>query len=109
MTIPSVRGVALAALMAALIPTATGCYADAEEQPEYAEGYQPQFYDGYVVYYDDGGRPYYYANGATLFVPETSPVYFGLVNHWHTYGRAYHGWYAHRGYRYRAYRGRGRR
>jgi hypothetical protein len=109
MTIPSVRSVALAALMAALVPTASGCYADAEEEPVYAEGYQPQFYDGYVVYFDDGGRPYYYANGATFFVPQTSPVYFGLVNHWHVYGRAYHGWYAHQGYRYRGYRGRGRR
>jgi hypothetical protein len=109
MTIPTVRGIALAALMAALVPMASGCYADAEEEPAYAEGYQPQFYDGYVVYFDEGGRPYYYANGATFFVPQTSPVYLGLVNHWHVYGRAYHGWYAHRGYRYRGYRARGRR
>jgi hypothetical protein len=105
MNIPSVRGVALAALLAALIPSASGCYAEVDEPPVYAEGYQPQFYDGYVVYYDDIGRPYYYVNGAVVWVPPTAPVYVGLVNHWRVYGRAYHSWYATHGYRYRTYRG----
>jgi hypothetical protein len=85
----SIRGLALVAVMAGLVPMASGCYAEVDTPPEYAEGYQPQFYDGYVIYW----------------VPQSSPLYVGYVNHWRTYGVAYRGWYAHRGYRYRAYRG----
>ena len=57
-------------------------------------------------YYDDVGRPYYYAGGAVAWVPQSSPLYVGYVNHWHAYGPAYHRWYGHYGYRYRAYRRR---
>ncbi len=105
----SIRNLALAVVMAGLVPLATGCYAEVDGPPDYAEGYQPQFYDGYVVYYDDGGRPYYYVNGGVAWVPTSSPLYIGYVNHWRTYGVAYRGWYSHRGYRYRAYRGGYRR
>ena len=61
---PRIRSFALAAVVAGLVPLASGCYAEVDGPPEYAEGYQPQNYDGYVVYYDDGGRPYYYVNGS---------------------------------------------
>jgi hypothetical protein len=105
MPILTVRSIALVALMAVFVPLGSACYAEEDvAPPEYAEGYQPQFYDGYVVYYDDGGRPYYYANGGVAWVPQTSPMYVGLVGHWRAYGPAYRGWYAHRGYRYRSYR-----
>ncbi len=76
--------------------------------PVYYGGYEPAYYDGYVVYYDGVGRPFYYVNGAPFWVPRESQYYGGLLNHWHAYGHAYGGWYAHGGYRYRAYRG-GRR
>jgi hypothetical protein len=100
-----VRSFALVALLAGLVPLASGCYVEADGPPEYAEGYQPQFYDGYVVYYDDGGRPFYHVNGGVVWVPPSSPLYVGYVNHWRTYGGAYRGWYGRHGYRYRSYRG----
>jgi hypothetical protein len=105
----NVRGLALAALMAGFVPLGSACYVEEDvPPPAYAEGYQPQFYDGYVVYYDDVGRPYYYNNGAVFWVPATSPLYIGYVNHWHAYGPAYRSWYGHYGYRYRGYRAGGR-
>jgi hypothetical protein len=102
------RSVLLASVVAGLAAASSACYVEDEgPPPAYAEGYEPMYYDGYVVYYDDVGRPYYYVNGAVLWVPPTSPVYVGLVNHWHMYGPAYRHWYAYHGYRYRGYRYRG--
>ena len=104
----SVRSLALSAVMVGLVPLGSACYVDEDlPPPEYAEGYQPQFYDGYVIYYDEVGRPYYHVNGAVVWVPQTSPLYFGYVNHWHTYGPAYRRWYGHYGYRYHTYHGGG--
>jgi hypothetical protein len=79
-----------------------GCYVE-PEGPVVAEGYQPQMYNGYVVYYDGAGRPYYNYNGATMWIPESSPYYVGYVNHWRAYGPAYNRWYAGYGARYRGY------
>jgi hypothetical protein len=94
--------------VAALAPTVSGCYAEAElPPPAYGVGderYEPQYYDGYVVYYDDYGRPYYYAEGRPVWVRPSSPVYVGLVDHWRVYRPAYHRWYGHYGHRYRTYR-----
>lgn len=102
----TVRGLVLVVLAAGLIPSAA-CYVEEEvvSPPVYADGYQPQFYDGYVVYYDQAGRPFYYVNGAAYWVPVTSTVYVGLVNHWHVYGQAYGHWYANHAFGYRRYRG----
>ena len=103
------RALAVTAVLATAA-LGSGCYSYVDtETPVYAagevDGYAPAYYDGYVVYYDTGGRPYYYDNGgAALWVSTGSPYYPGLVNHWHVYGRAYPGWYAHSGYRYRSYR-----
>src|SRR5580692_1410629 len=72
----------------------------APAEPVAAYGYQPQYYDGAVVYYDAGGRPYYYSNGGAFYVPVQSPYYAGYLNHWRTYGGAYHRWYAGYGRRY---------
>jgi hypothetical protein len=100
-----VRGLALASLMAVFVPLGTGCYAEVDTPPVYAEGgIEPEYYDGYVVYYDDIGRPYYYANGAVVWIPATSPYYGRYVAHWRAYGPRYRTWYANYGYRYRAYR-----
>jgi hypothetical protein len=104
----SLRGVLLAALMAAFVPLGSACYAEDDiPPPEYAaeDGYEPPTYDGYVVYYDDVGRPFYYVNGGVAWIPATSPFYVGYVNHWRLYGPAYRRWYASRGYAYRGYRG----
>jgi hypothetical protein len=76
--------------------------------PEYVEGYEPPFSDGYVVYYDEVGRPYYYENGAVVWIAPGSPAYARFAYHWRLYGPAYRRWYAHHGYRYRAYRARPR-
>ena len=103
MNLQRFRSIALVALAAALTPLATGCYAEADPEPVYAEGYQPMYYNGYVVYYDDVGRPYYYMNGAVVWVPPTAPIYGRLVAHYRAYGPAYHRWYGHYGYRYRGY------
>jgi hypothetical protein len=81
----------------------SACYVAEVSTPAYVDGYQPQFYEGYVVYYDQLGRPYYYSSGVPYWVPVTSPVYVGLVNHWHVYGPAYGHWYARYGYRSRGY------
>jgi hypothetical protein len=97
-----VRSLMLALAVSVGVPA---CYVE-EDVPLYMEGYQPQFYDGYVVYYDSVGRPFYYEGGTAYWVPATSPLYVGLVNHWNVYGQAYGRWYSHYGYRYRAYRGR---
>jgi len=105
----NIRGFVLAALTAGFVPLGSACYVDEVPPPEYAEGYQPQFYDGYVVYFDEGGRPFYHVNGAVVWVPPTSPLYVGYVNHWHAYGPAYRNWYGHYGYRYHGYRGGGGR
>ena len=43
------------------------------------------------------------------WVPQSSPLYVGYVNHWHAYGPAYRNWYGHYGYRYHGYRAYGRR
>ena len=95
---------ALALLTAASGALSTGCVVEDEvPPPAYVEGYEPMYYDGYVVYYDDVGRPYYYLNGGVAWVPSTSPLYIGFVNHWRLYGPAYHRWYAHYGYRYHGY------
>jgi hypothetical protein len=105
-----IGSLALATLVTVLLaPMSTGCYADdPPPPPDYADGYAPMYYDGYVVYYDDGGRPFYYVNGAVAWIPPTSPFYVGYVDHWRTYGPAYHRWYAHYGQRYTGYsRGRG--
>jgi hypothetical protein len=100
------RTLLLSALVSGLAPLGSACYADEQvPPPEYADsGYQPQYYDGYVVYFDGGGRPYYYENGSVFWVPRSSPLYVGYVNHWHRYGPAYNHWYGHYGYRYRTYR-----
>jgi hypothetical protein len=95
------RHLTFAALLVGMVPM-TGCYVDAQE-PAVAEGYEPQYYNGYVVYYDGVGRPFYYYNGAQMWVPESSPYYYGYVNHWRAYGPAYNRWYAGYGYRYRGY------
>jgi len=88
-------------------PLLSGCYVDATP-PEFAvEGYQPAYCDGYVVYYDAGGRPFYYLPGGGVYwIPANHPYYGELVRHWGVYGHAYSRWYAHSGYRYRAYRRR---
>ncbi|HEY8086622.1 MAG TPA: hypothetical protein VIF09_02220 [Polyangiaceae bacterium] len=100
----SIHGVALAILVATSATCAWGCYVE-DPPPEYAEGYGPMYYDGYVVYYDDDGRPYYHVNGEVVWVPPSSPVYIGLVHHWHHYGPEYRRWYYHHGYRYHGYHG----
>jgi len=90
----------------------SGCYAEAEgtiPPPQYEYGYAPVYYDGYVVYYDEAGRPYYYLNGAVQFVPQTSPLYLGLVAHWNAFGPHYRDWNVHAGERYRTYRFHGHR
>jgi hypothetical protein len=101
-----IRTLLLSGLMLGFIPLGSACYAEEEvPPPEYVDtSYQPQYYDGYVVYYDGVGRPYYYVNGAAVWVPPSSPLYIGFVNHWHRYGPAYGHWYAHYGYRYHGYR-----
>jgi hypothetical protein len=98
----------VAALMAALGTGSVACEVEEEGPPAYG-GYSPEYYDGHVVYFDDGGRPFYYEGGGAVWIPASSPFYVRYVNHWHTYGPAYHGWYVHHGYRYRGYHGRGRR
>jgi hypothetical protein len=101
----TLRSLVVTILMTGLLPSAA-CYVEEEVSPPvYADGYQPQFYDGYVVYYDQAGRPIYYLNGGAYWVPATSPVYVGLVNHWHVYGPAYGRWYVNHGFGYRGYRG----
>jgi hypothetical protein len=103
-----IAGVGILAVGAAL----SGCYAEAAgtiPPPQYEYGYAPVYYDGYVVYYDEGGRPYYYVNGATVYVPQTSPLYVGLVAHWNAFGPRYHDWHVHAGDRYRTYRFHGHR
>jgi hypothetical protein len=104
MTTLKIRALGLAAALMTTV-SISGCYVEAGP-PVVAEGYEPAMYDGYVVYYDEVGRPYYYANGAVVWVPPGAPAYAGLVAHWRAYGPAYHRWYSHYGYRYRAYRGR---
>ncbi|HEY1697108.1 MAG TPA: hypothetical protein VGG39_33340 [Polyangiaceae bacterium] len=104
----SLRSFALASAMVAFVPLGSACYVDEDVPPaEYAaeDGYEPPTYDGYVVYYDDVGRPFYYVNGGVAWIPATSPFYVGYVNHWRTYGPAYHRWYAAHGYAYRGWRG----
>jgi hypothetical protein len=54
------------------------------------------------------GRPYYYENGAVVWIAPGSPAYARFAYHWRLYGPAYRRWYAHHGYRYRAYRARRR-
>jgi hypothetical protein len=105
MNLQGLRGIALALLTAASGSLASGCVAEDEAPPPaYVTGYEPMYYDGSVVYYDDVGRPYYYLNGAVVWVPPTSPLYIGFVNHWRVYGPAYRHWYyGHNGYRYRGY------
>lgn len=101
-----VLGVVLAVGVA---PLSAACVVEEEiPPPVVAEGYSPVFYDGYVVYFDEVGRPFYYVNGAVVWVPPTSPLYLGLVEHWRVHGPAYRNWYARHGERYRAYRGRRR-
>ncbi len=101
----NIRHFALAGVLLGALAT-TGCYADADVQgPVVAEGYTPQYYGGSVVYFDGGGRPFYYMNGAQVWVPESSPYYYGYVNHWRAYGPAYNRWYGSYGYRYQGYRG----
>jgi hypothetical protein len=98
------------ALFLAFSAAAPGCYADAELPPPEATdtGYEPMYYDGAVVYYDDAGRPFYYEGGAVVWIPPTSPLYVGYVDHWRAFGPRYHVWYAHYGHRYTGYsRGRG--
>jgi hypothetical protein len=95
------RALVLAVAIACSGAFASGCIV--EEVPPAAYGYEPAYYDGYVVYYDDFGRPYYYVNGAAVWVSPGAPEYVVLVGHWRHYGPAYHHWYAHYGYRYRAY------
>lgn len=104
-----IRTFVFAALMAGLVPVASGCYGEEEgPPPEYASGYEPMYYDGYVVYYDDTGRPYYHDNGVAIWIATSSPYYAGYVSHWRTYGPAYGRWYGRYGARYRGYsRGRG--
>jgi hypothetical protein len=104
-----IRSLLVAALVAGLIPTVSGCYGEEEgPPPEYASGYEPMYYDGYVVYYDDVGRPYYNENGAVVWIAVSSPYYAGYVGHWRSYGPRYRAWYGHYGSRYRGYsRGRG--
>jgi hypothetical protein len=104
MRTPTLRSLVFAILATGILSSAA-CYVEEEvPAPAYSDGYQPQFYDGYVVYYDQAGRPFYYSNGAVYWVPVTSPVYVGLVNHWHVYGPAYGRWYGNRGFGYRGYR-----
>ncbi len=97
-------------LAIALALALAGCDAYVEPRPTYVtagevDGYVPAYYDGYVVYYDDVGRPYYYGpNGVAIWVEPGSPHYWGLVQHWRVYGRAYPRWVSHDGYRYRSYR-----
>ncbi len=90
----------------------SGCYAEADgtiPPPEYAYGYAPVYDNGYVVYYDDVGRPFYYGDHGAVWVFPNDPLYPGLVAHWHTFGPAYHRWYAHGGDRFRAYHFHGHR
>jgi hypothetical protein len=96
---------ARAVVLAALMTTGSACVVTEDVEPAgYAESYEPLYYDGYVVYYDDVGRPYYYENGAVIWVPPTSPLYVGFVDHWRYHRPAYSHWYAHEGYRYRTHR-----
>jgi hypothetical protein len=95
----------LALLSFLALPLAsTGCYVEADT-PTVAYGYEPQYYDGRMVYYDDYGHPFYYEGGAQVWVPTTSPYYWGYVNHWRAYGPAYRRWYGAYGYRYRGWTG----
>lgn len=98
-----IRSLVVAALLS-VCAAGSGCYADVRAEPSVVDGYEPQYYDGYVVYYDGGGRPFYYVNGATVFVPQTSPYYNGYVNHWRTSGHGYNRWYGRQGRRYQTYR-----
>jgi hypothetical protein len=108
------QGRALGLVFSVLVMVGSGCYAEATDAippPDYSYGYAPVYYDGYVVDYDETGRPFYYVNGAVVWVPQTSPLYPGLVAHWHAFGPAYHDWHAHVGARYQGFRfhGHGRR
>jgi hypothetical protein len=100
------RGLALATLIVGSAAPGWACYFEdaAPPEPVYADDYAPQFYEGYVVYYDDGGKPFYYVARAVVWVPMTSGFYAGLVTYWRTNRQAYDRWFAHVGYRYRAYR-----
>ena len=106
MLAPTIRNFILMMLIGGSGGVASACYVEPLPPPAYADGYQPQFYDGYVVYYDDVGRPFYHVDGVAVWVPATSPLYIGLVNHWRAYRPAYGRWYANHGYRYRDYHGR---
>ena len=104
---PSLRRFGLVAAVLACAAVAPGCYAQAGTSTltsAEVDEYPPAYYDGYVVYYDGVGRPYYYDRGLVVWVPQSSPHYGGLVNHWHVYGRSYGNWNAHHGERYRGYR-----
>jgi hypothetical protein len=63
--------------------------------------YDPRFYDGYVVYFDGAGRPYYYAEGAVVWIPQTSQFYRSLTDDWARHRVPYEHWYMAVGYRYR--------
>jgi hypothetical protein len=98
------RSAVLAALVAGLGCATSACYVEDEGPPAAYASYEPAYYDGYVVYYDSVGRPYYYAGDRVYWVPQSSPVYVGLVNHYRYYRPYYSHWYGHYGYRYRGYR-----
>jgi hypothetical protein len=91
------------ALALATTPAIAGCYGDAA-YPVEAEGWTPQYYDGYMVYYDAGGRPFYYLNGASVWIPESSPYYARYNGYWRANSYAYSRWYGHYGAGYRTYR-----